>query len=389
MVYYLSERAALKWLEAPSVYHTAKDELYVLDEESFDFLKRCSSPSGCSPAGCSSEMKEFIGYCLDEGLLTADVVSARRPPLAPSAFPSLRYLELQITEQCNLRCKHCYTDHRGKAELSPEAIGTVLREFEEMQGLRVLITGGEPLLHSCFGEINDMLPEFALRKVLFTNGTLLEDRTLRSLRVDEIQISIDGLEEAHDSLRGKGTFKTAMDAIVRARHAGFEVSVSTMVHPANLGDFDELEDLFAERGILDWAVDVPCITGALKRNVEYQLGPEQSGRFLSYGSGCGFHDTIPGYGCGLHLMCVTASGTVAKCTFYADRPSGRIEEGLRECRGRMKHIRLDELRCDCDYLGECRGGCRFRAELLGEPLGKDLYRCSLYFSESHHDACGG
>jgi radical SAM protein with 4Fe4S-binding SPASM domain len=228
-----------------------------------------------------------------------------------------------------------------------------------------------------------------LRKVLFTNGTLLKDRTLRSLHVDEIQISIDGLEQAHDSLRGKGTFKAAMDAIVRARDAGFDVSVSTMVHPANLGDFDALEDLFAETGILDWAVDVPCITGALKRNVQYQLGPEQGGRFLSYGSGCGFHDTIPGYGCGLHLMCVAASGAVAKCTFYADRPSGRIEEGLRECRRKMKHIRLDELRCDCDYLEECRGGCRFRAELLGDPLGKDLYRCSLYFSESPHDACGG
>ena len=384
MIYFLSERAVLKWLETPSVYHLAKDELYVLDDESFDFLKRCSSPSGCS-----SKMSEFIGYCLTEGLLTTDPVSVRRPPLAPSAFPSLRYLELQITERCNLRCSHCYAEHRGTSELSPEEVKKVLREFEEMQGLRVLITGGEPLLHSRFGEIIDMLPEFALRKVLFTNGTMLENGMLRTLRVDEIQVSIDGLEEAHDALRGKGTFKTAMDAIVRARDAGFEVSVSTMVHPANLGDFDALEDIFAEMGILDWSVDVPCITGALKRNVQHQLGPEQGGRFLSYGSGCGFHDTAPGYGCGLHLMSVTASGAVAKCTFYADRPAGRIEEGLRECRRRMKHIRLDELRCDCEHLGECRGGCRFRAELLGDPLGRDLYRCNLYLSESHHDACGG
>jgi radical SAM protein with 4Fe4S-binding SPASM domain len=382
--YFLSEGAVLKRLETPSVYHLAKDELYVLDEGSFDFLKRCSSPSGCS-----SEKNEFIGYCLDEELLTPDPVSARRPPLVPSATPSLRYLELQITEQCNLRCNHCYAEHRGTSELSPEEVRKVLREFEEMQGLRVLITGGEPLLHSRFGEIIDMLPEFAVRKVLFTNGTMLEDRMLRRLPVDEIQISIDGLEQAHDALRGKGTFNAAMNAIVRAREAGFEVSVSTMVHPANLGDFDALEDLLAETGILDWSVDVPCITGALKRNVQYQLGPEQGGRFLSYGSGCGFHDTLPGYGCGLHLMSVTASGAVAKCTFYADRPAGRIEEGLRECRGRMKHIRLDEIECDCEHLGECRGGCRFRAELLGNPLGKDLYRCSLYLSESHHDACGG
>jgi len=382
-MYFLSEEAVLKQLETPSVYHLAKDELYELDDDSFDFLKRCSSP-----AGCSAEKSEFIDYCVAEGLLTLDAVSERRPPLVPSEFPSLRYLELQITDRCNLSCKHCYTEKRDAAELSPEEVGRVLREFEEMQGLRVMITGGEPLLHSRFREINGMLPEFALRKVLFTNGTVLENGILRDLRVDEIQISIDGLEQAHDSLRGRGTFKTAMDAIVRAQDAGFEVSVSTMVHPANLGDFDALEDLFAGMGILDWSVDVPCITGALKRNIPHQLDSAQGGRFLSYGSGCGFHDTTPGYGCGLHLMSVTASGAVAKCTFYGDKPAGRIEEGLRECRRRMKHVRLDELKCDCAHLAECRGGCRFRAELLGDPLGKDLYRCALYLSEPHDACCG-
>jgi radical SAM protein with 4Fe4S-binding SPASM domain len=77
-------------------------------------------------------------------------------------------------------------------------------------------------------------------------------------------------------------------------------------------------------------------------------------------------------------MSVMADGKVAKCSFYSDRSVGRIEEGLRICWQRIRHIRLDELRCECEYIESCRGGCRYRACLLGDPLGKDLYRCALY-----------
>ena len=375
MTYFLSEGSVLRCLETPSVYHIRKDELYELDEEGFAFLRRCASPSGCSSGG-----NEFVDYCLAEGILTTEQVSTKRPPLTPSSFPSLRYLELQITEKCNLNCRHCYIGSRGKSELSPMQIGKVLTEFEEMQGLRVLITGGEPLLHGRFGEINDLLPGFQVRKVLFTNGTMMDEGTLRRLCVDEIQVSIDGLEEAHEALRGRGTFRAAVESVRLARDLGFEVSVSTMVHPGNLQDFDGMEGLFQKLGVRDWSVDVPCITGNLKDNAEFQLGPEEGGRFLAYGSSGGVHGSAAGFGCGLHLMCITSGGFAAKCTFYSDRPLGRVEEGLGECRLRMRPVRLGDLKCDCEHVGSCRGGCRFRAELLGDPLGKDLYRCKMLLS---------
>jgi radical SAM protein with 4Fe4S-binding SPASM domain len=247
-----------------------------------------------------------------------------------------------------------------------------------MQGLRVLISGGEPLIHSAFQKINTILPEFFLRKVLFTNGLLLDRQRLKGLNVDEIQISIDGLEDAHDSLRGKGTFKPAIRAVKAALDAGFEVSVSTMVHPGNLQDFDAMENLFKEMGIRDWAVDVPCITGRLKKNSTLQLSPEVGGKYLGYGYGGGLHSGASGFACGLHLMAVMADGRVSKCTFYAESPAGRIEEGLLQCWLRIKPVRLDDLQCDCSYKEVCRGGCRYRASLLGNPSGKDLYKCASY-----------
>ncbi len=162
--------------------------------------------------------------------------------------PSLRYLELQITDACNLRCRHCYIGDAGNNELSVGQVEKVLREFEEMQGLRVLITGGEPLVHSKFHEINEMLPDFFIRKVLFTNGVLLKKETLKALKVDEIQVSMDGLEPAHDRLRGNGTFKRSLEAMEHALDAGFDVSVSTMVHKYNLADFDNMERAFQGDG---------------------------------------------------------------------------------------------------------------------------------------------
>jgi radical SAM protein with 4Fe4S-binding SPASM domain len=371
--YYLAGGAVLRWLEMPSVYLVRTDELYELDEDGLCFLRRCASREGCS-----SGDEGFIRYCLEEGILTTDAVSAKRPLLARSRIPSLRYLELQITDKCNLRCRHCYIGEGRGDELTVEQVRNTLREFEEMQGLRVLITGGEPLLHSGFGEINDMLPEFFVRKVLFTNGFLVNRKVLEGLNVDEIQVSIDGLQPAHDALRGSGGLARAISAVEAAAEAGLAVSVSTMVHAGDLGDFDEMEKLIRSLGVKEWTVDVPCVAGRLEKSVGVYVAPEQGGKCLAYGYGGGMHGGSSGYACGPHLISVSSAGAVSRCTFYSGRAAGKIGEGLKECWKRIKPVKLADLKCDCVKLEECRGGCRFRAELLGDPLGQDLYRCYLY-----------
>lgn len=373
MKYFLSQDAVLKWLEIPSVYHVKKDDLYELDNNSFSFLQKCATDTGCDAGD-----RKFIHYCLNEGILSTNMIQLKRPPLIKSPDPSLRYLELQITDRCNLRCRHCYIGDKNRSELSVSQIKNILKEFDEMQGLRVLISGGEPLIHSKFEEINAILPEFFIRKVLFTNGLLLNKMRMKGLNVDEIQISIDGLEEAHDSLRGKGTFKSAIKTVKHAIDLGFEVSVSTMVHPKNLNDFEKMEILFEDLGIKDWTVDVPCITGMLEKNIEFQISPEIGGKYLRYGFGEGLHSGASGFACGLYLMAINANGSISKCTFFADKPAGRIEDGLRNCWQRIQPVRLDELKCDCNYTEICRGGCRYRAMLLGNLFGKDLYKCNLY-----------
>lgn len=374
MRYYLSDRFVLKWLETPSVYDIKEDELYELDEDAFEFLKKCSTPEGC----IGNADVGFIDYCLSEGILTKEAVNTKRPVLAKSPIPSLRYLELQITDKCNLKCGHCYIGKPMNNEISPDKIEAVLDGFEEMQGLRLLITGGEPLMHSRFNEINSLLPEYNFRKILFTNGLLLNKEVLKGLNVDEIQFSVDGMERGHEAIRGKGTYKIVMKKIHEAIDAGIIVSIATMVHGKNLDEFDEMDELFRKIGVKDWTVDVPCISGNLKENLAFHTPPEIAGKYLNYGFGGGLHGGREGFACGLHLMSVLADGKICKCAFYSNTPVGNINEGLRKSWGKIKPVKLEELECSdisCRFIDECGGGCRFRAEDFRK---KDLYKCHGY-----------
>lgn len=374
MRYYLSDGFVLKWLETPSVYDIRGDELYELDADAFEFLKRCSTPEGCTDDADAG----FIDYCLSEGILTKEAVKTKRLLLAKSPVPSLRYLELQITDNCNLKCRHCYIGKPENNEISIDEIKAVLDEFEEMQGLRLLITGGEPLMHSHFTEMNLLLPEYNFRKILFTNGLLLNEKVLRRLNADEIQFSVDGMERGHEAIRGKGTYKIVMKKIHEAIDAGIMVSIATMVHGRNLDEFDEMDDLFRKIGIKDWTVDVPCVSGNLKENPIFHVPPETAGKYLNYGFGGGLHGGGEGFACGLHLMSVLADGSICKCAFYSHTPVGNICEGLRKSWERIIPVKLDELECSdisCRLIDDCRGGCRFRAE---DSRKKDLYKCRSY-----------
>lgn len=373
MVYYLSDRCELKFLEFLAVYNILSDELYEIDEKAFNLLKDCASKKGCEV-----EDKAFLEYCLSEGILVSHRSDVRRAEIIKSPIPSLRYLELQITDKCNLKCKHCYIGKPKNVELPIENIKNLLEEFEQMQGLRVLITGGEPLLHSNFALLNQILPHYRLRKILLTNGLLLEDTILRDLNVQEIQFSVDGMRKGHEAIRGEGTFDKVLSKIDKALNLGFDVSIATMIHKENLDEFDEMEKLFKSLGVKDWIVDAPSFTGNLIKNEYIYVPPVVAGKYLNYGFGEGFHGGDEGFACGLHLFSVLADGSLCKCAFYSNNKIGKIEEGLKKNWEKVRPLRLEELECyssSCRYMDICRGGCRFRA---GDFNKKDLYKCYSY-----------
>lgn len=385
--YYLNKKFFIKLIEFPALYNIKTDEIYCLDDKALKILSYISESNALPDALNIEEKndKKFIEYCLNEGILTEIPQKRIKTAIEQSPIPSLRYLELQVTNRCNLKCKHCFVIseryHKEKIQDLPfDKVKKVLKEFEKMQGLRVLITGGEPLLHPEFEKINDFVKDLAIRKILFTNGLLLNDKILKNLNVEEIQISLDGMKRGHETLRGQGTFDKTLKAIKKSTDYGFQVSVATVIHKENIEEFDELENLVKNLKIREWTIDALTITGNLKSNKKLWVSPEEAYTIMQkYGFSVEDHPKAEGYGCGAHLLAILATGSVAFCSFYENEPIGQIDEGLENLWKKKKQVILKELECfkiNCPFLQECRGGCRFRARnLSGKEKSPDLFKC--------------
>lgn len=371
----LADHVSLRRLERPFLYDRLSDELYELNQEGFEALARCRGHLTLAQVGLEPE---FQRACLQEGLLTLSQ-KPRPGPLAlgPAPTPSLRYLELQITWRCNLACGHCYLGPARAVDLPMELIAALLREFEAMGGLRLMLSGGEPLMHPRWSEINAILAALPVRRVLLSNGLLLSGNLLDELHCEEVQISLDGMQAGHDRLRGPGSFVRALAAARAVKDSGRDLSIATMVHAGNLGQFAELEELVRGLGAGEWGIDAPSLSGRLADNPSLAVTPAQAARAMAHAFGGAFHGGGGGMACGLHLATVAADGKVAQCGFYLDQPLGRSDEGLWTCWARRRPLALAELAAcaECAVATDCGGGCRFRAQA---PLGPDLVMCALH-----------
>lgn len=376
----LSPSCSIRLLDQPCIYDKARDELYELDHEAFEFVK--TLPIAKDGPDIDRADPEFLDYCFEEGIFTqsSDLGSTSQPVQSP--VPSLRYLLLHITTRCNLRCAHCFHGDTEDADLSIEQIKQVLDEFERLQGIRLLVSGGEPLMHPKFWEINELFDDYSFRTIILSNGTLFTDRSIAArLRAHEVQVSLDGVGSSHDTLRGPGSYDRALGGLGALAGAGIDISIATMVHAANLGDFDELESVVMGVGAKEWSIDVPAYAGRWAQNAmtapNLAAPPESAGPLLKRAFGGGAHFSgEAGWTCGAHLCAVMADGTICKCGYYADSPSGSIDTGLARGWQNVPRFTIDRLLCDCNIVEDCRGGCRYRAEVSGDRFGKDPVLCA-------------
>jgi radical SAM protein with 4Fe4S-binding SPASM domain len=367
---------SLKRLEAPYLYHRGNDDLYEVSEEAFSFIER---HRGRLP--CAEMDEEFLETCLREGLVTW----SQTPPRAAFRVgsgerPSLRYLLVHLTGRCNLRCSHCYAADLADRDLPFVALADALAEFERGGGLRLMLSGGEPLLHPDFWRLDELLPGLDVRAVLLTNGTLLTPELARRLHVHEVQVSLDGMEESHDALRGAGAFEAATRGLATVREAGLQVSVASTVNALNLGDFERLAALVEALDAWQWTIDVPCPAGRMARRPELEAPPAEAAAILGHGFASGTHGDDFDYLCGAHLAAVMPDGRVGKCGLLPDEGGGHLDNGLIASWRRITHrttASLGTVCRSCRFLAECRGGCRYRAG-GASSLAPDPIQCYRY-----------
>jgi radical SAM protein with 4Fe4S-binding SPASM domain len=158
-----------------------------------------------------------------------------RPATASSALPRtdpiarLPILILYPHSRCNCRCLMCdiWRDTR-REELTAADVERWLPGWRELGVERVVLSGGEALLHSHLWQLCFLLREAGIGITLLTTGLLLARDAAALARVcDDVVVSLDGPREVHDRIRNlPGAYDKLAAGVAALRAAGSEVAVS-------------------------------------------------------------------------------------------------------------------------------------------------------------------
>jgi SynChlorMet cassette radical SAM/SPASM protein ScmF len=152
--------------------------------------------------------------------------------MCPETAPSIHALYVNLTDRCNLRCRHCWLSADmaassgqgagrrggGGSSLSPALMKDVIRQAKPLGLHTVKMTGGEPFLRADVLDFVSLFREEGLNVDIETNGTLIDRptaRTLRRLEVRGLSVSLDSSDSlGHDRFRGvRGAFANARKGI--------------------------------------------------------------------------------------------------------------------------------------------------------------------------------
>ncbi len=156
-------------------------------------------------------------------------------------------IHLAITDKCNMSCKFCLykKDNKNFKVIDADRACSLINEINSPI---ILISGGEPLLGGDIlkttRRVADMCRKSGKITGVLTNGITLKKIIMQDY--DEFkrgskfffQISVDGLKEAHDSLRGH--FDLIMDNVQYAKEAGHLIYTNTVVSKSNINSLDEI-----------------------------------------------------------------------------------------------------------------------------------------------------
>ena len=169
---------------------------------------------------------------------------------------SLKECWFHITNHCNLCCEHCLFEAGPdcRESLSRTELDQAVSEAYDLGCRLFLFTGGEPFMYPDFLEVIEaILKDPASHVVILTNGLLLEKylpeiMTLDSSRI-HLQISIDGMQDSHDRIRGKGAFQWLETNLVLVQEAGLPVTLSMVVCQSTLHDMENLIRFGSDHGV--------------------------------------------------------------------------------------------------------------------------------------------
>ena len=269
----------------------------------------------------------------------------------------LRQLFWECTLRCNLSCRHCGSDCHVTAatpDMPREDFGKVLDSVARATNphkVMVNITGGEPLMRPDLEACGRMIYEKGFPWGIVTNGLALTPARYQSLLLSGLRamtISLDGLEETHDWMRGRpGSFKKAAAAIKMVIDSGeIEFDVVTCVNKRSYRQLQEIKQFLLGLGLKEWRLFTVFPAGRAVQDPEMQLDKDEFRGLMEFirstrkeglikaSYGCeGFLGNFEGdvrdhfFCChaGLTVASVLADGSISACpSIRADYHQGNI-----------------------------------------------------------------
>ncbi|NEO99662.1 MAG: GDL motif peptide-associated radical SAM/SPASM maturase [Symploca sp. SIO2E9] len=321
----------------------------------------------------------------------------------------------EITLACNLKCQHCGS-RAGKPrndELTTQECLETVDHLAKLGTREITLIGGEAYLRQDWTEIIRAIRSHNIYCAIQTGArnftqSKLEEAVAAGLQ--GIGVSIDGLPELHDRLRGvPGSYQMAIDALGRAKAAGLNRSVNTQIGPETIPMLRQLMHKIIDAGAQQWQLQLTVAMGNAVDNEHLILQPYQllelmpllaqlfdeaydNGLTIIAGNNIGYFGPYEhkfrspsdhhwsGCSAGQTAIGLEADGTVKGCPSlptigYA---GGNVRDlSLEDIWNTSKEIHFGRLRSiddlwgfcrNCYYAEVCRGGCTWTSHsLLGLP----------------------
>jgi len=161
-----------------------------------------------------------------------------------------------ITQKCNLKCKHCYSE--SVEQPAPDELTTeeAYRLIDDLSGWGIgllIIDGGEPLCREDLLDVVKYASTKQIRTTIGSNGTLIDGSMTSKMMeagVMAVAVSVDGADaQTHDSFRGiDGAFEQTLKGLEACRNAGLPFQFNTVIRRDNLAQVEDLLRMAVDYG---------------------------------------------------------------------------------------------------------------------------------------------
>ena len=198
----------------------------------------------------------------------------------------LNYLFWECTTRCNLHCRHCGSDCKLAGSHQDMPLEDFLRALDTIphkevpREFTVVLTGGEPLLRPDIEEIGKAIRRRGMGWSMVSNGYFYDrpmHARLMGAGMGALTISLDGLEQEHEWMRGmKGCYGRTLEAIaIAAAEPRINFDVVTCVNQRTIGQLEEIHSLLEGLGVKQWRLFTIIPIGRAARDPQMQLTDEQ------------------------------------------------------------------------------------------------------------------